>query len=44
VGTVRELPPLPQPIESGARLAVALVDLAQEQAVVVPLVNLEVIC
>lgn len=43
VGTVRELPPLPQPLESGARLPVALVDLAQEQAVAVPLVNLELI-
>ncbi len=43
VGTVRELPPLPQPIESGARLPVAVVDLAQEQSVAVPIANLELI-
>jgi hypothetical protein len=43
VGTVRELPPLPQLVDSGARLPVALVDLAQEQSVAVPVVNLELI-
>jgi len=43
VGTVRDLPALPQALESGARLPVALVDLAQEQAVAIPLVNLELI-
>jgi hypothetical protein len=43
VGTVRELPSLPQAIESGARLPVALVDLVQEQSVAIPLLNLELI-
>jgi hypothetical protein len=43
VGTVRELPPLPQPVETGARLPVALVDMAQEQSVAIPLLNLELV-
>lgn len=43
VGTVRDLPPRPQLVESGVRLPIAVVDLAQEQAVAVPLQNLELI-
>jgi len=43
MGTVRELPAMPQPVDSGARLPVALVDLAQEQSVAIPLLNLELI-
>jgi hypothetical protein len=43
VGTVRELPALPQAVETGTRLAVALVDFAEEQSVAIPLLNLELI-
>jgi hypothetical protein len=43
VGHVTDLPPLPQSVESGARLPVAKVDLEGEESVRVPLANLEVI-
>jgi hypothetical protein len=43
VGTVADLPPLPQTVESGNRLPVAEVDLGDGEPVRVPLANLELI-
>ena len=43
IGTVIELPDLPQMLESGARLPVAVVDLEAEEPVLIPLSNLEVL-
>jgi hypothetical protein len=43
LGTVVDLPPLPQTVESGARLMVAKVDLGEEEPAQVPLANLELI-
>jgi hypothetical protein len=42
-GTVADLPPLPQTVESGIRLPVAVVDLEDGESVRVPLANLELI-
>lgn len=41
IGTVTHLPPLPQTVESGARLLVAEVELEDQGPVLVPLANLE---
>jgi hypothetical protein len=43
IGTVSALPTAPQLIDSGSRLPVALVTLENEEEVLVPLVNLELI-
>ena len=43
VGTVVDLPDQPQKIESGARLPVAMVDIDDEEPVLIPLANLELI-
>jgi len=43
MGRVSDLPSAPQTVESGARLQVAVVDLADEGSVAVPLSNLELI-
>ncbi len=43
IGTVRDLPPLPHVVESGARLRVAEVDVGNERPILVPLANLELI-
>lgn len=44
VGTVTQLPVLPQVVESGLRLPVAEVTLAEEGPVVIPVANLELVC
>lgn len=43
VGTVSELPSLLQPVETGARLPVAVVTLDEEEVALIPLANLELI-
>ncbi len=43
VGTVADLPALPQIVESGARLPVAMVDVEDEGQLTIPLANLEMI-
>ncbi|MFC2036735.1 hypothetical protein ACFLYD_02025 [Chloroflexota bacterium] len=43
VGTIADLPPLPQRVESGARLPVAEVDLDAGESVLIPLANLGLI-
>jgi hypothetical protein len=43
IGTVIDLPALPQMVESGAKLPVAVVDLEEEEPVFVPVANLELI-
>jgi hypothetical protein len=43
LGTVTDLPVVPQTVESGARLPVAAVALEDEETIVVPLANLELI-
>jgi hypothetical protein len=43
VGSVRNMPTLPQPVESGVRLPVAEVDLGKNEPVQIALANLEVI-
>jgi hypothetical protein len=43
IGTVADLPALPQVVESGARLPVAIVELDEEGQVQIPLANLELI-
>jgi hypothetical protein len=43
IGTVADLPALPQVVESGARLPVAIVELDDEGQVSIPLANLELI-
>jgi hypothetical protein len=43
MGTVAALPALPKAVESGVRLAVAVVDLEDEEQVLIPLANLELI-
>jgi hypothetical protein len=43
VGTVVDLPALPQMVESGVALPVAVIDLEEEESVFVPLANLELI-
>jgi hypothetical protein len=43
MGTVTELPILPQTVESGARLPVAVVDLDDGESTLIPLDNLEVV-
>jgi hypothetical protein len=43
LGTVVDLPPLPQMVESGARLMIAKVDFGEEEPARVPLANLEAI-
>lgn len=43
IGTVVELPDLPQVVESGARLPVAVVDLEGQEPALIPLANLELI-
>jgi hypothetical protein len=43
VGTVADLPALPQSVESGARLPVAMVDVQDEGQLTIPLANLEMI-
>jgi hypothetical protein len=43
VGTVADLPPVPQVVESGVRLPVAMVDLEGGEPVIIPLANLELI-
>jgi uncharacterized membrane protein YvlD (DUF360 family) len=43
LGTVADLPVVPQTVESGARLPVAAVNLEDEETIVVPLANLELI-
>ena len=43
IGTVTDLPPLAQPVNSGARMLVAEVDLDLEEPIQVPLANLEII-
>lgn len=43
MGSVTDLPPLPQVVESGGRLPVAEVELEKEGKVLVPLANLELI-
>jgi hypothetical protein len=43
IGTVAELPDMPQVVESGARLQVAIVDVDEEGKLAIPLANLEVI-
>jgi hypothetical protein len=43
LGTVTDLPVVPQTVESGAKLPVAAVTLEDEETIVVPLANLELI-
>jgi hypothetical protein len=43
IGTITDLPAAPQMVESGARLPVAAIDLEEEEPVLVPLANLELI-
>jgi hypothetical protein len=43
MGVIADLPPVPQVVESGVRLPVAVVDLEEDETVRVPLANLELI-
>jgi hypothetical protein len=43
MGTIADLPTLPETVESGAQLPVAVVTLEDEKRALIPLANLELI-